>query len=232
MACQTAEMVEVASPPVHRRTSWVGFHAVFAAVAVAVLLIPVPALGLRVLALVVIYNVALPVFARRTDDDVLWVTWVVLAPMSVLMVLPDWFLSAVLGTLRFPDTGAPYIGTMPLFMAGMWAIALIPVMLLGTWVEQVRGPAAGFSAAAGSGLLLFMAAERLAPLLPLWGPVGVAEVAGVAVYVLLPELALCLASFELVRGARARPVALTIGMIIAIPFMYLGMLATGYQFLG
>ena len=48
---------------------------VFAAVAVAVLLIPVPALGLRVLALVVIYNVALPVFARRTDDDVLWVTW-------------------------------------------------------------------------------------------------------------------------------------------------------------
>ena len=110
MACQTAEMVEVASPPVHRRTSWVGFHAVFAAVAVAVLLIPVPALGLRVLALVVIYNVALPVFARRTDDDVLWVTWVVLAPMSVLMVLPDWFLSAVLGTLRFPDTGAPYIG--------------------------------------------------------------------------------------------------------------------------
>ena len=37
---------------------------------------------------------------------------------------------------------------------------------------------------------------------------------------------------ELVRGARARPVALTIGMIIAIPFMYLGMLATGYQFLG
>lgn len=130
MACQTAEMVEVASPPVHRRTSWVGFHAVFAAVAVAVLLIPVPALGLRVLALVVIYNVALPVFARRTDDDVLWVTWVVLAPMSVLMVLPDWFLSAVLGTLRFPDTGAPYIGTMPLFMAGMWAIALIPVMLL------------------------------------------------------------------------------------------------------
>ena len=61
--------------------------------------------------------------------------------------------------------------------------------------EQVRGPAAGFSAAAGSGLLLFMAAERLAPCFRLWEPVGVAEVAGVAVYVPLPELALCLASF-------------------------------------
>ena len=71
VACQTAEMkVEVASPPVHRRTSWVGFPRCSRPSPLAVLLIPCPALGLRVLALVVIYNVALPVFARRTDDDV------------------------------------------------------------------------------------------------------------------------------------------------------------------
>ena len=57
----------------HRRTSGSGFHAVFAAVAVAVLLIPRPRWGLRVLALVDLQR-SLPVFARRTDDDVLWVT--------------------------------------------------------------------------------------------------------------------------------------------------------------
>ena len=75
---------------------------------------------------------------------------------------------------------------MPLFMAGMWAIALIPVM---PWApgRSRFGIRLQASAAAGSGFLLFMAAERLAPLLPLWEPVGVAEVAGVAVYVLLPE---------------------------------------------
>jgi hypothetical protein len=187
---------------------------------------------MRVLALVVAYNIALPVFARRTGDDDLWITWAVLAPMSVLMVLPDWFLSAVLGTLRFPDTGAPYIGTMPLFMAGMWAIALIPLMMIGRAVQASRGVTWAFAAVAASGLLLFLAAERIAPVIPLWEPVGVAQVAGVATYVLLPEIALCIASFELVREARRRPVALTIGGIVVIPFMYLGMLASSYQFLG
>ena len=45
-------------------------------------------------------------------------------------------------------------------------------------------------------------------------------------------LGLCLATYELVRGARRRPLPATVGGIIAIPFMYLGMLATSYQFLG
>jgi hypothetical protein len=121
---------------------------------------------------------------------------------------------------------------MPLFMAGMWAIALIPLMMIGRAVQASRGVTWAFAAVAASGLLLFLAAERIAPVIPLWEPVGVAQVAGVATYVLLPEIALCIASFELVREARRRPVALTIGGIVVIPFMYLGMLASSYQFLG
>lgn len=225
-------MVAVAPQTTNRRSGWIAFHAAFAVVAVAVLLIGVPQTGVRVLALVVAYNIALPIYARRTEDDDLWVTWTVLAPMSVLMVLPDWFLSAELGTLRFPDTGAPYIGTMPAFMAGMWAVALIPLMMIGRAVEAKRSVTTAFAAVAMSGLALFIAAEKLAPSIPLWEPVGVTQVGGVAVYVLLPEVALCIASYELVRGARQRPVPLSIGGIVVIPFMYLGMLATGYQFLG
>lgn len=225
-------MIDVADPATRPRSGWIRFHAAFAVVAVAVLLIPLADTGLRVLILVVGYNIALPVFARRTDDDGLWTAWAVLAPMSVLMVLPDWFLSAVLGSITFPNTGAPYIGTMPLFMAGMWAIALIPLMMIGMTVEAAKGVRAAFAAVVASGVLLFVAAERVAPLIPLWEPVGVAEVAGVAVYVVLPEAALCIAAYELVRGARRRPLPATVGGIVAIPFMYLGMLATGYQFLG
>ena len=55
-------------------------------------------------------------------------------------------------------------------------------------------------------------------------------VAGVALYVLLPELALCLATYALVRERHS--LAATLGGIVAVPFMYLGMLATSYQFLG
>ncbi|MCU0278074.1 MAG: hypothetical protein MUF33_01350 [Candidatus Nanopelagicales bacterium] len=226
-------MVQVATrqdAPVTSR--WVGFHVVFALVAVVVLLVPLADTGVRVLALVVGYNIALPIVARRTGDDDLWVTWAALAPMSVLMVLPDWFLSAVLGSIQFPNTGSPYIGTMPIFMAGMWTIALLPIMMIGRQVEAARSVVSGFVAVSVCGLLLFVAAEWFAPSIPLWEPLDVAQVAGVAVYVLLPELALCIATYALVRGVRNRPKIATIGGIVAIPFMYLGMLATSYQFLG
>lgn len=211
-------------------TGWVRFHVAFAVVAAIVLLVPAGELGVRVLALVVGYNVALPITAKGTGDQRLWHMWTVLAPMSVLMVLPDWFLGAVLGSIVFPNTGSPYIGTMPLFMAGMWTIALLPVCMLGRQVEDGRGPRAGFVTAAGAGLALFTVAELLAPGLPLWHPVGVTTVAGVAVYVLLPELGLCLATYALVRVRHG--LAATVGGIVAVPFMYLGMLTTSYQFIG
>lgn len=210
--------------------SWIWLHAAFAVIAGLVLLVPVGEVGVRVLALVIGYNVAVPVLARRTGDDLLWRMWVTLAPMSVLMVLPDWFLGAELGSITFPNTGAPYIGTMPLFMAGMWTIALLPVCLLARQVEDRAGAVGAFLTAAGAGLALFTVAELLAPALPLWEPLGVAEVGGVAVYVLAPELALCVATYALVRVRHSTWA--TIGAVIAVPFMYLGMLATSYQFLG
>lgn len=209
---------------------WLPFHGVFALVVLAVLLVPVGQTGVKVLLLVIGYNVALPWVAWQARDHLLWRMWTVLAPMSVLMVLPDWFLGAVLGSIRFPDTGSPFVGTMPLFMAGMWTIALLPICMLARQVEDGRGVRAGFITAGAAGLALFIGAELLAPAIPLWEPVGVWEVAGVAPYVLLPELGLCLAAYALVRVPLPR--AVTIGGIIAIPFMYLGMLATSYQFLG
>lgn len=215
-----------------RPRPWIALHTVFAAVAVLVLAAPLADTGVEVLALVIGYNVAVVAVAGSTGDRELWTAWAVLAPMSVLMVLPDWFLSAVLGTLVFPDTGAPFIGSVPLFMAGMWTIALLPLALLGRAVEHFRGPAAAFAAVAVAGLALFIAAEYLAPAIPLWEPVGAAQVGGVAVYVLLPELGLCLAMYALVRDAARRSRWATAGGIVAVPFMYLGMLATSYQFLG
>jgi len=225
-------MVQVTEAPAVTSSRWLPLHGAFGVVVVLVLLLPVAATGVEVLGLVIAYNIAVPLLARRWRDDDLWVTWAVLAPMSVLMVLPDWFLSAILGSITFPDTGSPYVGTMPVFMAGMWTIALLPVMMLGRQVEAGRAAPAAFTAVTLAGLALFTVAEWLAPTIPLWEPIGVTEVLGVAVYVLAPEAALCLATYALVRGARQRPTVATAGGIVAIPFMYLGMLASAYQFLG
>ena len=202
-----------------------------AVVAVAVLALPAPALGLRVTAIVVGFHLAVLALARWWALPGWRTAWAVLAALSVLMVLPDWFLSAVLGTLTFPDTGAPYLGTVPVFMAGMWTMALFPLVVLGAVVEQRRGPSAGLVAVALAGLAFFVAAEWLAPHVPLWEPVGVVTVAGVAPYVLPAEVVLSVAAWLLVRGSD-RPQAWTAVGVLALPFAYLGLLATGYQVLG
>ena len=232
---------------------WLGGLAAFAVIAAIGLAVPVGSLGWRILVLVVVFHVGLVTLARRTGDEYLWRAWTVLAPLSVVMVLPDWFLSAVLGTLEFPDTGGPFIGAVPLFMAGMWTIALIPVVFVGALVAQragtrsastptasasvsadavQRGLLVGAAAAAVAGLLMFWAAELVAPSIPIWQPVDVASFAGVAAYVLLPEAVLSAAAFVLVTTAGRIPRAATAALVVLLPFTYTGMLATSYQFLG
>lgn len=220
---------------------WLLGFAGFAVLAGVGLALPFGALGWRILLLVVVFHVGLVVLARRTGDEFLWRAWTVLAPLSVVMVLPDWFLSAVLGSLEFPDTGGPFIGTVPLFMAGMWTIALLPIVLVGALVAQrvaladgggTRSLAAGSAAAAVAGLVFFWAAELVAPSIPIWQPVDVPMFVGVAAYVLLPEAVLSAASFVLVATAGRIPRAATAALVVLLPFTYTGMLATSYQFLG
>jgi hypothetical protein len=198
--------------------------------AVVVLALPVPALGLRITAIVVAFHVGMLALGRWAPG---WTTaWAVLAPLSVLLVLPDWFLSAELGTLVFPDTGAPFVGTVPVFMAGMWTMALFPLVLLGDAVESRGRPRAALVAVAVAGLALFWAAELLAPVIPLWEPVGVRLVGGVAAYVLPAEVVLAVAGWLLVRDVDSRPRVRTRAGVVLLPFCYLGLLATGYQVLG
>jgi hypothetical protein len=202
-------------------------HAAVGVVAVVLLALPAPALGWRVALVVVAYHVAFLAVARTAAGAGWGTAYAVLAPLSVLMVLPDWFLSAELGTLRFADTGAWFVGTVPVVMAGMWVLALFPLVLTGAAVERRSGPAAAAGTVAVAGLALFLAAERLAPLVPLWEPVGVPLVAGVATYVLLPEVVLSVAAWWLVRGAASRPRILTAVGVVLLPATYLGLLAIG-----
>lgn len=215
-----------------RGRTWCAGFIVFALLAAVVLALPVGDLGWRVLGLVIVFHIGTVALARSTGDRLLWRAWTVLAPLSILMVLPDWFLSAELRVLEFPDTGGPFIGTVPLFMAGMWTIALMPVVLIGSAVAVRQSLGVATAVASGVGLVMFWAAELVAPMIPLWQPVGVAQLAGVATYVIVPELVLSGAAFVIVATAGLLPRTATVALVILLPFTYLGMLASSYQFLG
>lgn len=208
------------------------FHAAIGVLAAMVLALPAPALGLRVVGIVLAYHIGMLLVGLRPAAAGWTQAWLVLAPLSVLMVLPDWFLSDVLGSLSFASSGAPVIGSVSLFMAGMWVMALFPLVLVAAGIEKAWGARAGVVAAAVAGLALFWAAELLAPVVPLWDPVDVRLVGGVAAYVLPAEIVLSVGTWLVVRGACWRsPLAVGAG-VLALPLVYTGALALGYQVLG
>lgn len=195
----------------------VALHAIFFACVGGVALLDAPAKGWAVLALVVVYNVALPVVARAVDRDDWFRMWRFLLPLSIFQVLPDWVLSAQLGTLVFPDLGGLRLDdAIPLAMAGMWVPPLFIVLAL----------AGGRPArAALLALVVFLGSELLAPVLELWEPGDApTQLAGVAIYVLPAEAALGWATAVAYGATGEGRWPARVGAAFAVSTFYLGAL--------
>ena len=169
-------------------------HVAFGVAAGVAYLLDPPARGWLLLLAAAGYVTGLLLVARLSGrrEWVAW--WTLLAPLSVLQVLPDWALVEIAGTLLFPDLGAPRVGdAVPLYMAGLWVPPLFLVLLL------ARG-----SALAGAVLavLVFGVAELLAPALGLWEPRAARQVGSTALYVLPAEAVLGAAVVVAARLAR------------------------------
>ncbi len=88
----------------------------------------------------------------------------------------------------FPDVGGPRIDTVNASMAGMWTIALFPVVFLGLRVEARSGRRAALAAVAVATFVVFVGSEAVAWGIPIWHAQNVAMVGGV--YVVIPEILL------------------------------------------
>lgn len=198
----------------------------------ALLAAPVGPVGMRILAAVVLWHVAVVAVGVWRGDAAWRSAYVLVAPMSVLLLLPDQFLAVGLHTIAFPDTGAPFVGRIPVFMAGMWAIPLSAIVLAGRAAERRGGPAWGVAAGTVLGLAVLASSEALSDALPIWTPVGVPMWGPVAAYVLPAEALLAAATVwadQITRG-RSRLARLAIGAGVVLT--YIGALAVGWLFLG
>lgn len=206
------------------------YHGAFAAVAVAGLLAPVGPIGWRVLALVILFNVALPLWARARGLPDVMRLWRFLVPLSAFQVVPDAFLADVLGVLVFPDTGGIRLGSVPLALAGMWTIPLFAVLWIARRVEEGRGVVpAGWVAAAVS-LVIFAGAEATLWAIPIWHTQGVAQIGAVALFVLAPEALLGVTAYLAERETWGRGPLARIGVAALVALVYLGALGTSYWF--
>ena len=217
----------------------IALHAAFSVLAALALTVPAGPVGSRLLACVAIYNVALPLVGRWRGHRWWAEAWLFLFPLSVLQILPDWFLSVVLGTIVFPDTGGcPRVGgVVPVFMGGMWTIPLFAAVFVGVHVSRRRPPgasamAAGYAVASTVALLLMVPSEALLWRVPVWYEQNVERVYHhVALYVVVPEAVLgatTLHAFLRTRGAGFGTRLLAAATVMTI---YVGSLALSFLFL-
>lgn len=201
-------------------------HAAFTALVMLALLVPIGSLGGRIALAVLAYDVALPLIGRARGHRAWAEAWRFLMPLSILQIAPDWFLSEVLGTLRFADTGFVRVGGhVPLFMGGMWLVPLFLSVRLG---ELTGSRTRGAIVAATVGTVVFVASEALVWRVPVWEAVGVAQIAHVALYVAPAELALSLAAFHANDAVRQRSMPVVLSAALAVMLLYAGALAIGY----
>ena len=202
-------------------------HLGFAVVAGLVILLPQPALGWRLLGLVVLYNVVLPLVGTARGHAE-WVSlWAFLVPLSVFQVVPDAVLADVIGSIDFPDTGGPRLGSLPLAMAGMWTIPLWASLFAADRLARgsVRRGAAWAAVIAGA---VLVGSEAVLWAVPIWQAVGVRTVGPVAVYVIVPEILLGAVTYGayVTTRHRARPARIAAAALVAL--VYTGALVASY----
>lgn len=212
---------------IQQHTLW--FHLAFGALCLVTLLAPLElATGVKITLLVLGYNFALPLLARRLGHD-LWLSlWRFLLPLSILQILPDWFLSAQLGVLNFPETGAFYIGTVPAFMGGMWVIPLFLIVFVALQLEDQRDETSARWAAALVSLAVFVGAEATLWAVPIWHAQNVTQLAGVALYLLIPEALLGLHTYLAYKAVHSANTGLRLAAAFIVMTLYTGGVALFY----
>lgn len=225
------------------------FHTGFAAVAAVVLGPSLPhadaaylpdapySSGVAVCMLILIWHAAIATCTR--DRPHLHQMWRFVACLSVFMVVPDWVLADVLGTLVFPEDGAWKIGgAVSVYMAGMWSIPLLWLLACFPPGAESSGPSAlELLGAAAVALLVFGASEQLTVPLRLWVATSkVRHTAGhVALYVLPAEAALGAATLHAYRTTAAAPgwsgTCRRLLAAAAVAVLYTGALVISYLFI-
>jgi hypothetical protein len=178
--------------------------------------------------LVLAYNIALPVTAKLRGHAEWTGIWLFALVLSFFQVFPDWFLSAQLGILVFPEDGFPKIGTVSGYMAGLWTIPIFIIIYTAGRMRQRFSVRAAYGAAAVMALVIFGFSEQTVWMLPSWYAIEVHMIGHTAIYIIVPEIILglsCAYAYERVRG---RGFAVKVPAAFLVMLLYLGSAAWFY----
>lgn len=207
-------------------------HAVFSLICVLLLAAPMGLRsGIRMMILVIGYSIILAgVGWYRRDRD--WISlWAFSAILSVFQVFPDWFLSAQLNILVFPEDGLFKIGTVSGYMAGLWTIPLFIIVFAGNRLEARYSTATASLGVGILSLVIFGGSEQTLWMLESWYARNVTMAGHVALYILFPEILLGLAAWFGYKIVKNRGLVWKTGAAFCVMQLYLGSACFWYFFL-
>lgn len=205
-------------------------HVLFTILCIVVMLLPIPR-GWQFASLVLVYNVTIPVLASRNERQDWWLIWTFALPLSIFQVFPDWFLSAHLKTLVFPEDGFFKIGTVSAYMAGLWAIPIFLIIYTAEKVRQHINPLVAFPVAGLTGVLIFGISEATLWRIGSWHAQDVKMFWHMALYVLPAEFILSIAAYTFYRMTSEHPYFNRVLAAFTVMLIYTGALCFFYFFI-
>jgi len=205
-------------------------HFIFTVLCFAVLFIPIQiAIGIKLFILVIGYNLLISLVGlfRKYSE---WVKlWVFVFLISLFQIWPDWFLSAQLNILVFPEDGLFKIGPISGYMAGLWAIPLFLICFIGLKLKENYSYSKSLIAVGLISLTIFGLSEQSMWMLQSWYPQNVTLIFDhLAVYIIIPEVLLGLTTFYYFQKIENMNYLMLIVVAFGIMLFYLGSVSFFY----
>ncbi len=203
-------------------------HLIFSIICGIVLFIPGMPIGIKLFILVIVYNIIVPlvgIWRKYTD----WLNiWLLSFILSMLQIWPDWFLSAQLEVLVFPDDGLFKIGTVSAYMLFLWAIPLFIILFIGRSVNERGSLNTTYLIVALMSLLIFGISEMTIWMIGSWHAQNVTMIGHAAIYIFIPEVILGISTYYSYTQIREKNHFVIIPTTFIIMLLYLGSAAFFY----
>ncbi|MGV9141630.1 MAG: DUF6989 domain-containing protein [Promethearchaeota archaeon] len=202
---------------------------IFILVCSVVLFLPFIAIGIKFFILVLTYNVLIPSFSLWKGYNE-WINiWLFSLILSILQVFPDWFLSAQLNVLVFPEDGFVKIGTVSGYMAGLWVIPFFTILFIGLKVQSESSKFKEYLVVSIISLIIFGGAEMTLWAIGSWYAQNVHTIFGhIAIYIIIPEVILGIAVFYYYNLTAEKNLIWKILSAFLVMLLYLGATAFFY----
>ncbi|TFG04952.1 MAG: hypothetical protein EU539_09955 [Promethearchaeota archaeon] len=198
-------------------------HILFAVICVVILTLLISlSIGIKLFILVIIYNSIIPLFgAWRKHEE--WINiWLFSFILSIFQIWPDWFLSAELNILVFPDDGLFKIGTVSGYMLFLWAIPFFIIIFTGKQIQERYSKQKSYWFVGLISFLIFGISEMTIWMIGSWYAQNVHMIGNAAIYILIPEIILGLSTFHGYEKIKGKQMWCKILIAFVIMLLYLG----------